>query len=69
MQVSRATKDVIMGIAGYFAVFFVIMLGYRYFDAVFVKHVTFEFDLVQNVGLPAFAGAVGGVTKAFGGTR
>lgn len=59
-------KDVAKVAIGYFAVFFAIMLAYRFINAEFVRHVPFEFDFVQNLALPAFAGVVGGVTKAFG---
>lgn len=64
-----STKDSIRVGAGYFAVFFAIMLAYRYYDAELVRHVGFEFDFVQNLAIPAFAGVVGGITKASGGVR
>ena len=67
--VDVSLKDVVKVVIGYFAVFFAIMLAYRYIQAEFVKHVPFEFDLVQNLAVPAFAGMVGGVTKGFGGRR
>lgn len=54
---------------GYFLVFFAIMLAYRYYEATVVKHVSFEFDLVQNLAIPTFAGVVGGITKKFNSMR
>ena len=56
----------VKAIVSYFLVFFAIMLAYRFYDASVVKHTSFEFDLVQNLAVPAFAGVVGGITKGFG---
>jgi hypothetical protein len=50
----------------YFAIFFVIMLSYGYYQAAFVTHEPFEFDLFKNLGLPAFTAIVGYVTAKFG---
>ncbi|MBO7674204.1 MAG: hypothetical protein J6S63_04270 [Atopobiaceae bacterium] len=62
---SRLRNPFVMA-AVYFAVFFVVMLSYGYYEATFVKHVPFEFDLFKNLGLPAFTAVVGYVTTVFG---
>ncbi|MEE0027952.1 MAG: hypothetical protein U0J70_10205 [Atopobiaceae bacterium] len=50
----------------YFAIFFVVMLSYGYYQAAFVTHTPFEFDLFKNLGLPVFTAIVGYVTAKFG---
>ena len=69
VDVTRETKDMLIATGRYFGVFFLIMLGYRFFDATIVKHVAFEFDLRENLLVPAFAGIVGGFTNRFGTRR
>lgn len=60
------TRNPLVMAAVYFAVFFVVLLSYGLCDATFVRHVPFEFDFAQNLGIPAFTAVVGYVTAAFG---
>ena len=50
----------------FFLVYFALMLAYRYYDAEVVRQAPFEFDLFQNLAIPAFAALVSYVTAVFG---
>ena len=66
MNLPGKTRKPLVVAAGYFVVFFSLLLSYRFINATFIDHVPFEFDMFQNLGVPAFTAVVGYVTAAFG---
>ena len=63
---SKKTQAALFTAFRYFAVIFVVMLGYCFFKAEFEDHVVFKFDLFQNLLIPLFCGVVGFATGMFG---
>lgn len=68
-RVDGELRNALVAGAKYFVVFFAVLLCYQLIQSELVTHTPFVFDPLNNLGVPAFAGVVGFVTKMFGGSR